>query len=874
MLLLFFLLCAYCWMRSLEGSPYRDWWACTSYLFLGLGISFKIMPALWAPFLLLADVRATQGAWRMTNRVLLLVLGAAGPFLIQMRTAGWSVLYLFQYHSERPIHMESVWGSAMLVARAFGVPCEVSHSYGGYNLVGQWEPAWKAVAIVSAAAAGLALGLWALRRGQRFDRGTALDCAYLALVNSTVLSTVYSPQYLNWLLPISLLLAMSVLPKRWEAWCAFAALAIVIVGFTSWLYPWHYSGETGLVALACAAGGDVRNPQCLPRGAGSRTEHLFSSPGMGLHRTRAGESQPRDPPHRRSWTHDRWFASLSTAQSSVERLESPVVESLKSVHFHATGVLWTTRSIKESPRVLARAESPLAQGPLAAVDDGSFAHLSSQLPADLGSTPRIDGRAQAHWIWAVCGFLLLAVGLVFGQTVRHEFIGYDDHEFVYENPYVTPGLTLSGLRWAFTDGTFHEWTPLSSLSHMLDCQLYGLNPAGHYLTNVLLHAASSVLLFLALLRMTDQRAVPEVAQASGGRAAPAGPSATTLWPCAWVAAVFAIHPLHVESVAWVAERRDVLSGLFFMLTLLAYARYAERPSWSRYLAVFGCLALGLMSKPMLVTVPFVLLLLDYWPLDRFRTPAGPGAEVASGSWFGRLPAHWRLVVEKVPLLALAAASCGITVLTHSSLRSTNTVDPLSMAMRLANALVSYAAYLGQSFFPVNMVPYYPHLGADLPIAWAAGSLALLLAISAVATYCWRRRPYLLVGWLWFLGMLVPVLGLVGVFVYCPGRPLYVSESDWIVDRPGLGRVERLSVTTIDRPGRLAAMDARGGIGRDGARAGRRRLASDFLLAQRRGTLDACGHLAPAIIESLTRTSRMSSSNRKEPRKRSPISAKL
>ena len=168
------------------------------------------------------------------------------------------------------------------------------------------------------------------------------------------------------------------------------------------------------------------------------------------------------------------------------------------------------------------------------------------------------GRARAIWIWAVCGLLLLAVGLVFGQTVGHDFLGYDDDGFVFNNPHVTPGLTLAGIWWALTDGSFHEWYPLADLSHMLDCELYGLNPAGHYLTNVLLHASSSVLLFLVLLRMTGD-----------------------LWPSAWVAAVFAIHPLHVESVAWLAERRDVLSGLFFMLTLLAYARYAERPSLAR-----------------------------------------------------------------------------------------------------------------------------------------------------------------------------------------------------------------------------------------------------------------------------------------------------
>ncbi len=357
---------------------------------------------------------------------------------------------------------------------------------------------------------------------------------------------------------------------------------------------------------------------------------------------------------------------------------------------------------------------------------------------------------RPYWSLAVCVFLLLAVGLVFGQTASHEFIAYDDNSFVYENPHVTSGLTLSGLWWAMTDGPLGEWGPLASLSHMLDCHIYGLNPAGHHLTSVLLHAASSVILFLVLLRMTGD-----------------------LWPSAWVAAVFAVHPLHVESVAWVAERKDVLSGLFFMLTLGAYALYAEHRSLARYLAVAGCLALGLMAKLMLVTVPFVLLLLDYWPLGRFRGAAGTGSQVhrftgsqvhrGSDTWLGRMPAGCQLVMEKLPLLALSAVSCGITLSTHATMQSDRHLEPLSFLTRLANALVSYAEYLGQSFYPIDMAVFYPHLGTRLPMAWAGGSFVLLVAITAAVAYCWRRRPYLPVGWLWFLGMLLPVLGFVGTF---------------------------------------------------------------------------------------------------------------
>ena len=350
-----------------------------------------------------------------------------------------------------------------------------------------------------------------------------------------------------------------------------------------------------------------------------------------------------------------------------------------------------------------------------------------------------DGKPMPAWaVLAVCVGLLLAVGLVFGQTTGHEFINLDDGDFVTENPHVISGLTLSGLRWAFTNGAYGEWTPLTSLSHMLDCQLYGLKPWGHHLTSVLVHAASAVLLFLVLLRMTHD-----------------------LWPSAWVAAIFAIHPLHVSSVAWVAERREVLAGLFFMLTLGAYVLYVERPSLARYLAVAGLLMLGLMAKAILVTVPCVLLLLDYWPLGRFRDEALPNP---AGSWFGRLPVAWRLVVEKIPLLGISVLNCLIVLATHNSFRWAERIESVSLPARLGNALMAYSAYLGQSFCPINLSLHYPHPGNHLPWLWPACSLLLLLAISVVVAMTWRRMPYLAVGWLWFLGMIVPVLGLVGTFL--------------------------------------------------------------------------------------------------------------
>ncbi len=429
-------------------------------------------------------------------------------------------------------------------------------------------------------------------------------------------------------------------------------------------------------------------------------------------------------------------------------------------------------------------EVRLARRIPAAVDDGNFAPLA--FPIRSRSSWPADGRARAIWIWAVCGFLLLIVGLVFGQTVHHEFIGFDDNKYVTENPHVTAGLTLSGLWWALTDSPLGEWCPLTIISQMLDCQLFGLDPAGHYLHNVLLHAVSSMLLFLVLLRMTGD-----------------------LWPSAWVAAIFAIHPLHVESVAWLAERRDMLSGLFFMLTLGAYALYTERPSWGRYLAVTGLFALGLMAKPMLVTLPCVLLLLDYWPLNRFCDAGGAYQRAESGSWFDRLPLAWRLVVEKIPLLLVAAVNCEIALWFHLHDSPINPYDHVPLAARLSNALVSYAAYLGQTFCPVDMIPYYP-LGTHVSIVGGAAALALLLAITAFALYCGRRRPYVPVGWLWFLGMLVPVIGLVHFGAHARAdRYTYLSQiglsiaiawSVWSIYRsrqsidsaPGAGGCWRLS----------------------------------------------------------------------------------
>jgi tetratricopeptide (TPR) repeat protein len=360
-------------------------------------------------------------------------------------------------------------------------------------------------------------------------------------------------------------------------------------------------------------------------------------------------------------------------------------------------------------------------------------------------------RLNTYNACGVCAFLLLAIGLIYGQTLGHILLEYDDHDFVYGNPNVAAGLTENGLKWAFTDGPFGEWYPLAMLSHMLDCQLFGLNAWGHHLTNVLLHAATSIALFLVLWRMMGE-----------------------LWPSAFVATVFAVHPQHVESVAWVAERKDVLSGLFFVLTLGAWLGYVRHGrSLARYLLVAALFALGLMSKPMVVTLPPLLLLLDFWPLARF------GSSTDTPRWAQAVerPGALRLVLEKLPLLALALADCLITLRTHTSPGM-----PTAPSVRIGNAAVSCVNYVADFFFPGRLAAFYPIPPGGPPLWKVAGATAILALISAAAVI-WRRRcPYFFVGWFWYLGMLSPVLGVVKIgslamadrYVYLPGIGLYIA----------------------------------------------------------------------------------------------------
>ena len=322
--------------------------------------------------------------------------------------------------------------------------------------------------------------------------------------------------------------------------------------------------------------------------------------------------------------------------------------------------------------------------------------------------------AKRTWLeLAILAALFIAVFLIYGQVDHFEFSSYDDPEYVSENTHIHDGLTLGTIEWAATAVVVGNWTPVTMLSHAFDTQL-GLESGGRHLMNVLIHALAALLLFAALRRATQ-----------------------ATWASAFVAAMFALHPVHVESVAWIAERKDVLSAFWGFAALYAYVRYAKQPGVRRYLMVAGALALGLMSKPMLVTFPFVFLLFDVWPLRRRQFP--------------------KVLVEKLPLFALSAADAVVTYLVQHSIGA---VQAIPLLFRVRNALVGCVIYIGQLFWPVNLTVFYPiHAVAVWQVMGAA---AVVLAVSALAIRWWRVRPWFATGWFWFLGTLVPVIGLVQV----------------------------------------------------------------------------------------------------------------
>jgi tetratricopeptide (TPR) repeat protein len=317
--------------------------------------------------------------------------------------------------------------------------------------------------------------------------------------------------------------------------------------------------------------------------------------------------------------------------------------------------------------------------------------------------------------------LALAVFAIYFQVRRFEFTGYDDPEFVINNLNLRDGLTPSSIAWAFRTGYAANWFPLTWLSYMLGVSLYGLDSGWHHLTNVFLHAINSILLFFVLRRLTGAR-----------------------WRSAFVALLFAVHPLHVGPVVWIAERKEVLSGLFWLLSIWAYIAYVRRPRASKYILLVLAFCCGLMSKPMIVTLPVVLLLLDFWPLERWKNTA------------------WRrLILEKAPLLALAAAGSAITLIVQRSGGAVASVSEVPLPFRIENALVSYLAYILQFLWPARLAVLYPY-AAQLPAWKAVGAAAVLAAITVLSISQRKRRPYLAVGWFWFVGVLVPVIGLVQV----------------------------------------------------------------------------------------------------------------
>jgi len=356
-------------------------------------------------------------------------------------------------------------------------------------------------------------------------------------------------------------------------------------------------------------------------------------------------------------------------------------------------------------------------------------------------------RKSAPVVISVCAVLGLLIWIVFGQTLHHEFTNYDDIDYVTKNAQVGRGLTLEGIGWAFTHLHAANWHPLTWISHMLDAQLYGMNAGGHHLTNLLLHTATAILLFLLVRQMTG-----------------------ALWRSAFVAALFAIHPLHVESVAWVAERKDVLSGLFFILTLMAYVRYIGAPDRRRYALTLLFFVLGLMSKPMLVSVPLILLLLDYWPLERLPSLSLTTAEERKTAA--------RLLWEKLPFMIPVAAACVVTVLAQRE-----TIVPatrIDFGSRLANAAVAYLDYIRQMIWPKDLAVFYPWDAARLGIWHVSLAVGFLVGMT-VAAIMLRGRRYFATGWLWYLIMLVPVIGILQVgyqaradrYTYLPQIGLYL-----------------------------------------------------------------------------------------------------
>lgn len=335
--------------------------------------------------------------------------------------------------------------------------------------------------------------------------------------------------------------------------------------------------------------------------------------------------------------------------------------------------------------------------------------------------------------------LAISVFAVYGQVINHHFIGWDDNYYIFENVQVRSGLSMEGIKWAFSTMHACNWHPLTWLSHMLDVTFFGLWAGGHILINVLFHTLNSILLFWLLTRLTQN-----------------------LWPSFLVAAFFALHPLHVESVAWAAERKDVLSTFFWMLTIIIYSFYVKAPETRTYVGLIIAFALGLMAKPMLVTLPFVLLLLDYWPLGRFALRDQQLSDFTGKKPF---PVLRRLLWEKIPLFVLVLGSVGLTLLAQNKCHAVKALIDLPLGLRVSNALTSYISYLESMLWPNDLAAYYPLLvdAVTARVNWTFLVWGSLLAGLTIVFYLFKNKyPFLLVGWLWYLGTLVPVIGVVQV----------------------------------------------------------------------------------------------------------------
>ncbi len=386
------------------------------------------------------------------------------------------------------------------------------------------------------------------------------------------------------------------------------------------------------------------------------------------------------------------------------------------------------------------------------------------------------GLSDKHKVILIYAVLAVAVSAAYWRVFSNGFVNYDDPMYITDNKHIQEGFTWDGVVWAFKSGYAVNWHPVTWLSHMLDCQLFGLNPRGHHLTSLLLHIANTLLLFYVLRKMTG-----------------------ALWASAFAAAVFGLHPLHIQSVGWVSERKDVLSTLFWLLTLLSYIRYVQDRNFKRYLITISLFAVGLMAKPMLVTLPIVMLLLDYWPLKRFSIAdcqlpieKNPKSKIQNPKF---AQSFWQLIIEKIPFFVLSVISSAITFFVQQQGGAVATFDKISPALRLCNIPMAYCAYIVKTIIPSGLMAYYPY-NTNASILLIAAAVLFLAVISAGVIFL--RRPYLIVGWLFFIITLVPVIGIIQVggqsradrYMYIPMIGLLIMIA-WglkeIAERVRLGR---------------------------------------------------------------------------------------